>query len=130
MPSRRVVCNSCQTSVQQPYVCILRLRHADAPQRKLAFRTASLRWHPDRFAQTFGAQLVEEERDAIMHRVGRRFTLCPAAAYLATYSLAVPMRSRAIPLSSMLTSSSRVVGCVYGYVLAVIPSISLAMSDP
>ena len=41
----------------------------DKAQRKAAFRQASLRWHPDKFLQSFGSRLVEEEREAILQRV-------------------------------------------------------------
>jgi hypothetical protein len=38
-------------------------------ERKKAFRNASLRWHPDKFLQSFGGRLDEAERDAILQRV-------------------------------------------------------------
>ena len=38
-------------------------------QRKKAFRAASLRWHPDKFMQSFGGRLAPEEADEIMQRV-------------------------------------------------------------
>ena len=44
-------------------------RLASAAERKQAFRSASLRWHPDKFVQSYGARLVPEERDEILKRV-------------------------------------------------------------
>jgi hypothetical protein len=41
----------------------------NAEKRKAAFRAASLRWHPDKFVQSFGGRLVEAEREAILQRV-------------------------------------------------------------
>ena len=38
-------------------------------ERRLAYRAASLRWHPDKFIQGFGAQLVPAEREAVLKRV-------------------------------------------------------------
>ena len=38
-------------------------------ERRLAYRAASLRWHPDKFVQSFGAQLVPSEREAVLKRV-------------------------------------------------------------
>ena len=42
---------------------------APAAERKAAFRSASLRWHPDKFVQSFGGRLVPDEREAILQRV-------------------------------------------------------------
>lgn len=42
---------------------------ASKAQRKQAFRSMSLRWHPDKFLQGFGARLHEAEREAILQRV-------------------------------------------------------------
>lgn len=45
-------------------------RHSsDADARKKAHRAASMRWHPDRFAQQFGPRLREEDYERIMQRV-------------------------------------------------------------
>ena len=44
-------------------------RHSSVAERKQAFRVASLRWHPDRFQQNYGALLADGEREAIMARV-------------------------------------------------------------
>ena len=44
-------------------------RLTSAAERKQAFRAASLRWHPDKFLQSYGARLVPEERDDILKRV-------------------------------------------------------------
>ena len=44
-------------------------RCTSAAERKAAFRAASLRWHPDKFVQSFGGLLVAEEREAILQRV-------------------------------------------------------------
>ena len=45
-------------------------RHlTSAAERKQAFRAASLRWHPDKFMQSFGSRLRQEEHDAILQRV-------------------------------------------------------------
>ena len=43
----------------------------DAPAeiKKKAVRQASLRWHPDKFVQSFGGSLVAEGREAILQRV-------------------------------------------------------------
>ena len=40
-----------------------------ASARKAAFRAASLRWHPDKFLQSFGSRLAADEREAILQRV-------------------------------------------------------------
>lgn len=44
-------------------------RYAGARERKAAYRAASLRWHPDKFVQSFGSRLVPEEREKILKRV-------------------------------------------------------------
>ena len=44
-------------------------RATSAAERKQAFRTASLRWHPDKFVQSFGARLQPEEREQVLQRV-------------------------------------------------------------
>lgn len=46
----------------------LELQRAKA-ERKKAFRELSLRWHPDRFLQSFGSRLHEEDREAILSKV-------------------------------------------------------------
>ncbi|EOD25581.1 hypothetical protein EMIHUDRAFT_115394 [Emiliania huxleyi CCMP1516] len=38
-------------------------------ERKSAYRTLSLRWHPDRFVQAFGAKLRADEREGILQKV-------------------------------------------------------------
>jgi DnaJ-class molecular chaperone len=38
-------------------------------ERRAAYRTVSLRWHPDKFMQGFGAQLALAERDHVLQRV-------------------------------------------------------------
>lgn len=43
--------------------------HRGEVERKKAFREQSLRWHPDRFVQGFGALLHEGEREAILLKV-------------------------------------------------------------
>ena len=42
---------------------------ASKAQRKQAFRSMSLRWHPDKFLQGFGSRLDVQEREAILQRV-------------------------------------------------------------
>ena len=44
-------------------------RYTSLAQRKKAFRASSLRWHPDKFVQSFGAQLAPSEREAVLQRV-------------------------------------------------------------
>ena len=36
---------------------------------KGVYRAASLRWHPDKFTQSFGGQLAPAEREAVLKRV-------------------------------------------------------------
>ena len=48
---------------------------ATAAERKQAFRAASLRWHPDKFVQRFGARLQDTERDDILEKVTATFQL-------------------------------------------------------
>ena len=40
-----------------------------ASHLKLAFKRASLRWHPDKFVGKFGAKMAEAHREAVLHRV-------------------------------------------------------------
>lgn len=40
-------------------------------QAKLALRQAYLRWHPDKFRQSFGSRLEDKERDRILEHVTR-----------------------------------------------------------
>ncbi|KAJ1620867.1 hypothetical protein T492DRAFT_847487 [Pavlovales sp. CCMP2436] len=49
----------------------LGIAHAtgDADARKKAHRAASMRWHPDRFSQQFGARLLAADYERIMGRV-------------------------------------------------------------
>lgn len=42
---------------------------SDAAERKRVHRAASMRWHPDKFSQLFGARLSEDEYERIMARV-------------------------------------------------------------
>lgn len=42
---------------------------ADPAARKKAHRAASMRWHPDRFTQQFGARVLEGEYERVMARV-------------------------------------------------------------
>lgn len=42
---------------------------ADPAARKKAHRAASMRWHPDRFTQQFGAALLEDDYERVMARV-------------------------------------------------------------
>ena len=42
---------------------------ANGAERKQAFRMHSLRWHPDKFLQVFGARLDAAEREEILKRV-------------------------------------------------------------
>ena len=44
-------------------------RYASSADRRRAFRTANLRWHPDRFVQAWGGLLAADERDAVLQRV-------------------------------------------------------------
>ena len=44
-------------------------RFASSADRRRAFRTANLRWHPDRFVQAWGGLLAADERDAVLQRV-------------------------------------------------------------
>ena len=44
-------------------------RFASLDECKKSFRKVSLRWHPDRFVQAFGARLVEAEREAVLRKV-------------------------------------------------------------
>jgi NF-kappa-B inhibitor-like protein 1 len=58
-------------------VLLLANRGQDATgaERKRAFRAASLRWHPDKFVQRFGARLHDTERDDILDKVTATFQL-------------------------------------------------------
>ena len=42
---------------------------AGGPPRGVLLRALQTRWHPDRFAQRFGARLAPEEREEILRRV-------------------------------------------------------------
>ena len=42
---------------------------AGLADRRLAYRAGSLRWHPDKFTQSFGTLIVPAERDAVLKRV-------------------------------------------------------------
>ena len=44
-------------------------KSSSAAQRKAAFRAASLRWHPDKFLQSYGARLRPDERETILQKV-------------------------------------------------------------
>ena len=37
--------------------------------RKARLKKALLRWHPDKFLQSFGSRLAADEREAILQRV-------------------------------------------------------------
>lgn len=52
----------------EPSALGLELQQGDV-ERKKAFREQSLRWHPDRFVQGFGALLHESDREAILRKV-------------------------------------------------------------
>jgi hypothetical protein len=58
------------------------------------YKKLALRWHPDKFAQRCGGQLVEEEREAILDRVKGVFQLAHSAlAGSGSYSTAVTARA-------------------------------------
>jgi|EP01043_Picozoa_sp_COSAG02_P008405 hypothetical protein len=48
---------------------------ATGAEKKKAFRAASLRWHPDKFVQKFGARLHDTDRDDILEKVTATFQL-------------------------------------------------------
>jgi hypothetical protein len=43
--------------------------HADLEEKKAALRSATMRWHPDRFASKFGSVIKEVERVGVMEEV-------------------------------------------------------------
>ena len=38
-------------------------------ERKKAYHTAAMRWHPDKFTQRFGSRLTEKDREQVLERV-------------------------------------------------------------
>ena len=44
-------------------------RYFSEDERRRAYRTASLRWHPDRFESSYGELLCDSEREAVLLRV-------------------------------------------------------------
>ena len=38
-------------------------------ERKKAYHTAAMRWHPDKFTQRFGSRLTGQDREQVLERV-------------------------------------------------------------